>query len=616
MHRLLTLVALLGLVINYAAPLLAEETEEFLPIGLTEEEKTRLDEIGKNFKPTAPPSGVMRACAEWEQCERVLIRWPLGIPVSLVAEMSENMMVTTIVASTSQQSSAISTYTSGGVNMLNTEFIIAATNSIWTRDYGPWSIFDENGNLGFTDHIYNRPRPQDDLIPGIVGAAWGIPVYALPLTHTGGNHMSDGMGMSMSERLVYDENPTLTHAQVDSIMLAYLGNDYTVLEYVQTSGIHHIDCFAKFLNPNTIMVKDVAPSDPDYSRLNARAAELGAMIGPWGQPYKIVRVFCPSGTAYTNSLILNKKVLVPTFSSAWDDDALQTYADAMPGYEIIGFTGSWLSDDAIHCRAMGIADRQMMYVNHIPLKTTGDSVNPYRVSAFVFAHSDAALVMDSLKVYYSVNGGAFASVALTATAYPDSFEAFIPAQAPGSEIRYYLKAADALGKIGTCPYIGEAWAFEFNVNAAPVIAPPDSFLVRTETAFSYYPNFTDPDDVTHTISYGSLPAWLTESNDTVSGALPALPLVSQFTVTVADQFSSDQRTITVTSYGCGDADGNGSVTISDAVYLITHIFSGGPAPVPPEGGDADCSGMITISDAVYLITYIFAGGPAPCASCP
>jgi len=606
----------LGLLINYAAPLLAEETEEFLPIGLTEEEKTRLHEIGRNFQPTAPPSGVMRTCAEWEHSERVLIRWPLGIPVSLVAEMSEKLLVTTIVGSSSQQTSAISTYTSGGVNMLNTEFIIAPTNSIWTRDYGPWSIFDDNGNIGFIDHIYNRPRPLDDSIPQIVGAAWSIPVYAMPLTHTGGNHMSNAHGLSSSERMVYDENPSLTPAEVDAIMMDYTGNDYAVMEYVQTSGIHHIDCWAKFLNPNTILIKDVAPSDPDYSRLNARAAQWASMIGPWGKPYTVVRVFCPSGTAYTNSIILNDKVYVPTFSNAWDDDALAVYANAMPGYEVLGFTGSWLSDDAIHCRAMGISDRNMMYVDHIPLGTTGDSVNPYRVSAFVFAHSDAALVMDSLKVYYSVDGGAFASVPLTATAFPDSFEAFIPAQAPGSEIRYFVKAADALGKIGTCPYIGEAGAFEFNVNAAPVIAPPDSFLVRTETAFSYYPNFTDPDDVAHTISYGSLPAWLTESNDTVSGTLPTLPLVSQFTVTVADQFSSDQRTITVTSYVCGDADGNGSVTISDAVHLITHIFSGGPAPIPQEGGDADCSGMITISDAVYLITYIFAGGPAPCASCP
>ncbi|MCC6962165.1 MAG: hypothetical protein IT585_02845, partial [candidate division Zixibacteria bacterium] len=61
--------------------------------------------------------------------------------------------------------------------------------------------------------------------------------------------------------------------------------------------------------------------------------------------------------------------------------------------------------------------------------------------------------------------------------------------------------------------------------------------------------------------------------------------------------------------------GSGSISISDAVYLINYIFAGGPAPVPVIRGDADCSGLVTISDAVYLIYYIFAGGPVPCAAC-
>ena len=37
-----------------------------------------------------------------------------------------------------------------------------------------------------------------------------------------------------------------------------------------------------------------------------------------------------------------------------------------------------------------------------------------------------------------------------------------------------------------------------------------------------------------------------------------------------------------------------------------------PAPNPLSSGDADCSGAISISDAVYLIQYIFSGGPMPC----
>ena len=68
-------------------------------------------------------------------------------------------------------------------------------------------------------------------------------------------------------------------------------------------------------------------------------------------------------------------------------------------------------------------------------------------------------------------------------------------------------------------------------------------------------------------------------------------------------------------YLCGDADGEGTVNISDAVFLVSYIFADGPAPSPLAAGDADCDLVITVSDVVYLIAYIFAGGPAPCAAC-
>ena len=70
--------------------------------------------------------------------------------------------------------------------------------------------------------------------------------------------------------------------------------------------------------------------------------------------------------------------------------------------------------------------------------------------------------------------------------------------------------------------------------------------------------------------------------------------------------------IAAAQYLSGDADHSGGVNISDAVYIISYVFNGGPAPNPMAAGDADCSGIVNISDAVYLINYVFAGGPAPC----
>ena len=55
-------------------------------------------------------------------------------------------------------------------------------------------------------------------------------------------------------------------------------------------------------------------------------------------------------------LKLNDKVLVPIMNSSWDDDAIAVYEEAMPGYEILGFTGTWQSTDALQCRVRGIPD--------------------------------------------------------------------------------------------------------------------------------------------------------------------------------------------------------------------------------------------------------------------
>jgi hypothetical protein len=62
----------------------------------------------------------------------------------------------------------------------------------------------------------------------------------------------------------------------------------------------------------------------------------------------------------------------------------------------------------------------------------------------------------------------------------------------------------------------------------------------------------------------------------------------------------------------GDCDANCIVNISDVVYIISYIFSDGPAPKPCQSGDVNCDGIVNISDAVYLVSYIFSGGPPPC----
>jgi hypothetical protein len=69
--------------------------------------------------------------------------------------------------------------------------------------------------------------------------------------------------------------------------------------------------------------------------------------------------------------------------------------------------------------------------------------------------------------------------------------------------------------------------------------------------------------------------------------------------------------VTSGSFVGGDANGDGSVTSSDVVYLLTYLYRGGPPPDPLAAGDANQDGQINGSDVVYLINYLFHDGPPP-----
>jgi aminopeptidase N len=125
---------------------------------------------------------------------------------------------------------------------------------------------------------------------------------------------------------------------------------------------------------------------------------------------------------------------------------------------------------------------------------------------------------------------------------------------------------------------------------------------------------------------GDLPYGLDFQGDTlglISGT-PTWPATYFFTIRLTDSkaipdtlFESFALTVVneTPPYTCGDADGSHGIDISDVVYLVAYIFSGGAPPDPLIAGDSNCSSDVDISDVVYLISYIFSGGLAPCAEC-
>ena len=63
----------------------------------------------------------------------------------------------------------------------------------------------------------------------------------------------------------------------------------------------------------------------------------------------------------------------------------------------------------------------------------------------------------------------------------------------------------------------------------------------------------------------------------------------------------------------GDANRDGRVDVSDPVFVLSHLFSGGEGSRCDDAADVDDRGQIDLTDAVGLLNYLFAGTfpPAP-----
>ena len=427
--------------------------------------KEFMQNLPQSLGPTddPPPQPAVNP-AEWEPMTGVIIRYPLYIPISLVAEMSEDVELMTIVASEAQIQTAYNQYNNYGVNMANCTWLISgAENSPWTRDYGPWFIFtgeDEQGIIDFNAPYY----PGDDPIPGILGDTLDIPVYYMPMSQVGGNYMSDGMGVAMSSDRVYDDNSGITQEEIDELLQEYLGieNYIIVPHYESFPDLRHIDTMAKMLDPGRVIIMRLDPPDPE---VEAAVELLQTLMSPYGRPYEVLRI---DGWGYTNSLFLNNKVLVPQLSDPLDARALETWAEAMPGYEVLGFTGNFGSHDAIHCRTMGMTDRYMLRIVHIPLHDRENNGGDYLVEARIHPYSNEPLVGSPL-INWKIEGGIYNTVSMTNIS-GDDFIGNLPQQPDGTDIYYYLSAEDESGRQENHPFIGEGNPHHFF--AGPDTIPP------------------------------------------------------------------------------------------------------------------------------------------------
>jgi hypothetical protein len=66
----------------------------------------------------------------------------------------------------------------------------------------------------------------------------------------------------------------------------------------------------------------------------------------------------------------------------------------------------------------------------------------------------------------------------------------------------------------------------------------------------------------------------------------------------------------------GDCETTGTLDLSDAVFLLRHLYLGGTGPGCLDACDGDDSGALDITDAIAILSHLFLGGPPPPAPFP
>ena len=444
---------------------------------------------------TTPPIGNLRTMAEWEELQAICITWTgyKSILAQIVQEAQTECEVIVLCNNSTTAQNELSNY---GVSLNNVSFVPASFNSIWIRDYGGNTVYkDYVDSLILVDWIYNRSRPLDNNSPAAIGSFKGIPVYEMSqsgtdLVHTGGNFMADGFGTGFSSELVDDENSSSgsfnltnkTPAQVDQLMLDWMGIDpYIKMPVLPYDDIHHIDMHMKLINEETLLVGEfpVGVSDGPQIEMNLQYIQDN-FTSVFGTPYKIVRIPMvpttsggyPNGSwsgppyrTYANNLIVNKKVLVPTYRTEYDTIGLRILREAMPGYEVVGidcddFNANIISlGGAIHCITKEIGASDPLLISHQQLANTTDNLNPYTVEAIIMHKSGIA----NAEIHYKTDLDSTFNTSSMVNISNDVWSGDIPAQVSGSIVEYFISATANSSKSQLRPITAPDGFFSFNV---------------------------------------------------------------------------------------------------------------------------------------------------------
>lgn len=341
----------------------------------------------------------LRLPAEWELQSGVLLAWPpvndYWRPVladvrqaffALAREIAEDQKLLLICE---DRKLAEDYFKEQDINLSNIQFFEIPINDVWTRDYGPITVLENDKpvllNFKFNAWGNKYSMPLDNAVCEKLNnfGAFNSPLKKLDIILEGGSIESDGAGTLLTTaRCLLNSNRNATASSwLEENLKTHLGiNKILWLEHGFLCGDDtdaHIDTLARFCNKDTICYQACDDAtDEHYSELQKMAVELTKFRTAENNPYHLIALPWPKAqysrvngerlpASYANFLITNKKILLPTYNDPADQKALQILQKCFPDRKIVGIDARAIIEGfgSIHCVTMQLP-QEVLSCNH------------------------------------------------------------------------------------------------------------------------------------------------------------------------------------------------------------------------------------------------------------
>ena len=223
---------------------------------------------------------------------------------------------------------------------------------IWLRDTGPLVIFDETGRRLARRFRFNGWGGKYDDMEGdqevgeSMAAAGDLPLQQADWILEGGAIDTDGTGLVVTTEqclLNPNRNPQLSKADIEARLRDQLGFNRFLWLGDGLLGDHtdgHVDNLARFVAPGTLAIPTPSgPDDPNaavYADARSRALDFGLTVRDVPSPGRLEEAGIVEPASYMNFVICNHVVVVPTYGSYHDDEAIAAIGALFPGRAAVG----------------------------------------------------------------------------------------------------------------------------------------------------------------------------------------------------------------------------------------------------------------------------------------